>query len=292
MTNEQVQEIATLRKESIGRVVLCSAREQNATRLFVRSFVSDESTKQGWWNMFTRSRTPFKKGYHFVTIKEFKFDKNEHINMIVEPLYFIGEYVNLNLYAWKYLQHPVVINGEITNIFSSGFCDIERADISIFFTDRYFDRHDNKMNLIDMFYDDAKSYCISKNVPVDIGTYLFNKFVTGSITIEEIQSVLDMGTKLEREIGAISESIENGDAAFIEKYPNFAAACNKHFEEPSQSFELFLKDLMDAYNSLFKDDLDKSLPTAGRAEKVLIWRKDAKERKKLERKAKRQNRSE
>jgi len=77
----------TLSKTEIGKFILCEAREDNTTRLFIHQFSSLSSilTKDGWWDTFTVTEIPCNKGFYLCMIQDFKIDRNDFLNCIVYP---------------------------------------------------------------------------------------------------------------------------------------------------------------------------------------------------------------
>ena len=61
-----------------GRLIYVEAREDNTTRLFVRSLlvINDAEKKQGWWNTFTITNQPVNKGMYIARIDKTTHDKD------------------------------------------------------------------------------------------------------------------------------------------------------------------------------------------------------------------------
>jgi hypothetical protein len=83
-------------KKQLGNLIIATTKEDNTTRLFMRSLnpISDLQQKNGWWNTFTITRTPCVAGDYICEIKEVRADKDGYPIFVVEPLTQVDEGLN------------------------------------------------------------------------------------------------------------------------------------------------------------------------------------------------------
>ena len=115
---EAVFNIDRLKQCEIGRLVVCDARKENSTRMYIHrlSRIDDIFMKDGWWDTFTISEKPCRKtGYYLCRIKEFRIDRNGYLNMVVIPLHYLGTDIDMDSDAWKYFGN----RGFFTNYYQS-----------------------------------------------------------------------------------------------------------------------------------------------------------------------------
>lgn len=76
------------------RLILVEAREDNATRLFIRSLyaMEDHERKNGWWNTFTICNEPQEAGMYIAEIEDVRQDKNGY------PMFIARPFTNLNIF--------------------------------------------------------------------------------------------------------------------------------------------------------------------------------------------------
>jgi len=181
-----------LTETEIGKFVLCQAKEDNITRLFIHQFSKWMSafTKEGWWDTFTICEKSCVKGFYLCQIEEFKIDKNGYLNMVVYPNKFIGEVIDEDAIAWDYLH--------MTNKFA----------------DKYKSQHwrarFNFANLNNIFNErfEASGYSNMEN-------FIFAGFIQGEITLEEISDALEEKYEIEK----LAEDINGNLKKYSEKYP-------------------------------------------------------------------------
>jgi hypothetical protein len=76
-----------------GKLIIAEAVEDDATRLFIRSCndIIDATSKKGWWNTFTITRKPSKRGVYVCRVNEVKHDKDFYPYFVVETIFEIPE---------------------------------------------------------------------------------------------------------------------------------------------------------------------------------------------------------
>lgn len=88
MTFEEY-EVNRLNKTNKGKYVICESREGFGSRMFIRTVTNvftDGMRKKGWWDTFTISTHEVSLGLWLCSVVEYKLDKNNYINLIVEPI--------------------------------------------------------------------------------------------------------------------------------------------------------------------------------------------------------------
>ena len=181
-----------LAKTEIGKFILCEAREDNVTRLFIHQFSSLSSvlTKDGWWDTFTLTEIPCKKGFYLCSIQDFRIDRNDFLNCIVYPSKYLGDSINEDLIGWDYLFYCGKLSRE------------------------YISKHYRVRFNIDNLY---KMYKIEfeNSGYRDIDSFLFAEFIFDKITIEDISVALEEKYDIEK----LAEEINNNIHKHSEKYP-------------------------------------------------------------------------
>lgn len=83
-------------KKQLGKLMIATSNENNATRLYQRSLcpITDLHQKNGWWNTFTITRRPCDAGDYICEIKEVRTDKDGYPIFVVEPLVQVDENLN------------------------------------------------------------------------------------------------------------------------------------------------------------------------------------------------------
>jgi hypothetical protein len=181
-----------LNKTEVNKFVLCEARDDNATRLFIHKFnkFSSSLTKDGWWDTFAISIQPCKKGFYLCNIMKFKLDKNDYLNMIVKPSKFLGENIDEDSAAWEYLFY--------SGKFSKEYKGSQRRE-------RF-----NTTNLYKLY---NKSLEESEYDSIEI--FIFDSFIIGYITLDDIANALNEKYEIEKLAEDINKNIEK----YSEEYP-------------------------------------------------------------------------
>lgn len=213
---EAVFNIDRLKQCEIGRLVVCDARKENSTRMYIHrlSRIDDIFMKDGWWDTFTISEKPCRKtGYYLCRIKEFRIDRNGYLNMVVIPLHHLGTDIDMDSDAWKYFGN----RGFFTNYYQS---------IGYYRT-RY-----NVAALHKLFADDIKK--IEKNekeclgddyicADKEIAEFILERFIAGDITLKDIDKALDEKDDLEKLADDLNLNLERYGTSeknrYTEDYP-------------------------------------------------------------------------
>ncbi len=187
-------ELNTLSESETGRYVLCEAKEDNTTRLFIHQFNRWVSvlTKEGWWDTFTLSKNPCKKGFYLCKIEEFRFDRNGYINMIVLPSKYLGESVDEDSIGWDYLAS----SGKLASHYKSRNC---RERFNVVQLERVF---------AERFESSGYKYMTE---------FIFAAFIADKITLDELASALEEKYDIEKFAEEINRNLKN----YEEKYPLF-----------------------------------------------------------------------
>jgi len=181
-----------LSKTEIGKFILCEAREDNTTRLFIHQFSSLLSvlTKDGWWDTFTLTEMPCKKGFYLCSIQDFRIDRNEYLNCIVYPSKYIGDTINEDLIGWDYLFYCGKLSRE------------------------YAHQHYRARFNIDNLYKTYKTEFEDSGYK-NIDSFLFAYFMSDNITIEDISVALEEKYDIEK----LAEELNHNIHKYSEKYP-------------------------------------------------------------------------
>ena len=181
-----------LSKTEIGKFILCEAREDNITRLFIHKFNSWSSvmTKNGWWDTFTISVEPCKKGFYLCMIQDFRIDRNGFLNCIVFPSKYLGNFINEDLIGWDYLFYCRKLSKEY---------------ISQHYRTRF--NIDNLNQIYKVKFEDS-------GYP-NMESFIFSEFMLGKITLDEISVAL----KEKYDIEKLAEDINKNTQKYSEKYP-------------------------------------------------------------------------
>jgi len=182
-----------LSKTEIGKFVLCYAKEEDTTRLFIHQFNRWTSafTKEGWWDTFTVSRKSCaNKGFYLCQIEKFRLDKDGYLNMIVFPNKYLGETIDEDATAWDYLN----MSGKFTREYKS---TQRRSRFNITNLERTF-----KEKFEESGYPTMESF-------------IFSEFMTSGITLDEISIALEEKYDIEKLADDINKNIEK----YAEKYP-------------------------------------------------------------------------
>ena len=181
-----------LSKTEIGKFILCEAKEDNTTRLFIHQFSSLSSilTKDGWWDTFTVTEIPCKKGFYLCSIQDFRIDRNEFLNCIVYPSKYLGETIDEDLIGWDYLFYC----GKLSREYAS----------------QHYRARFNMDNLYKMY-----KIKFENSGYRDIDSFLFAEFIFDKITIEDISVALEEKYDIEK----LAEELNNNIHKYSEKYP-------------------------------------------------------------------------
>ena len=189
-----------LNKTETGKWILCEAREEGSTRLFIHrfNFLASALTKNGWWDTFTVSKKPVIKGYHLARIESFRIDRNGYLNMVVMPLKFLGEEMDEEQSAWRYFFK--------TNQFSRLY-----GDPQIFLPL-------NIENLESAFEDEMKQKSNDLGGSLYRSNFIMDKYLNGEVALDKICELLDEPLPPNEEEVMAKEILHNPNA-FADEYP-------------------------------------------------------------------------
>lgn len=172
-------EAGNLNKSELGLLLLCEARNDGDTRLFISqfSFLMDDFTKNGWWDTFTISKEPCKKGFYLCTIEEFRIDRNGYLNVVVKPSRFLETFIEENKEsdAWDFLFR--------SNMFSTRYA--RRMSCGLLNVDALIEKYEEEFKRSELYLnskpDEIKFFSTSL-----FAKYLLEQYLINEITLEEI----------------------------------------------------------------------------------------------------------
>jgi len=188
-------QVDQLSKTEIGKFILCYAKEDNTTRLYIHQFnkVMSIITKEGWWDTFTLSRKSCMKGFYLCRIGEFRLDKSGYLNLIVFPNKYLGETIDEDAAAWDYLNMSGKFTREYKSIQRRGRFNITNLERN--FKERF----------------EESGYPTMES-------FIFSVFMGDEITLDEISTALEEKYDIEKLADDINKNIEK----YAEKYPLLA----------------------------------------------------------------------
>lgn len=258
-----------LSSEVIGKFILCEAREEKATRLFIHQFHSFASmlTKNGWWDTFTITKHECVKGFYLCTIDEVRNDKDGYLNFVVTPKKYLGSTTHEDSIAWDYL------------FWTGKFADE--------YTNRYlkFKRRFNVLNLERTFAKGFEESGFQK-----IANYIFREFLGDRLSLEDIATALEEKYDIEK----LAENIHANIATYAENYPLFVKKIPHEQSYGRDRYRTadtvdFLKRKSQEYDTLRLGEENGLLE---RVEAVHRYRAECKEKKNQERRDKRKQKKE
>lgn len=196
-----------MKQEEIGKLIFAVAKEDDTTRLFIKRLcvVSDVMRKEGWWDMFTVSNVPCRKGVWSCRIDNIRLDKNGFPMMEVTPLDYLGESINSDSAAWDYFSRSSMFSKfYTTNHYKSRF-NVQEVEERFYSLWKHLDTEETKEEY-KMQY--IPSYCIPA-----IG--LWRAFCDGKLLLEEVEDALNTPQGFE----AMAINLLNNQKEFTEKYP-------------------------------------------------------------------------
>ncbi len=270
-----------LNKTEIGKYILCESREEDSTRLFIHRFsvASNLVTKDGWWDTFTITKTPCKKGMWICSIINFKIDRNGYLNVIVNPEKYLGETIDEDSAAWDYFFK--------TGLFSSEY----------FISGRYYRFNvEHLRSLVDTEIQPlvlAEKACLGENYISSArlyDKYIFGKFMNDEFSLEYIANALDEKDSWEKLAEDLTKNISSGTDKYAE-YPLIVSKLpkNKWNYYTTECTEEWLNRKFWEYDSL---KLGEEKDVLNRVSAVLEYYEEKKRKEKEERKAKRKAKKE
>lgn len=200
---------------NIGKYLICESREDGATRLFIRNVTNpfaDAYRKEGWWNTFTVTKTPAKKGLWLAKALEYRLDKNGYLNLEVEPVQPVDDIKFHQLFSFQSK------NGTWESVawwlmMSRSNAFLEEYEFSMTSSHK-----PNFEALVDHFAD-------LKDMPEEeMGKTLLHRYLAGKVTLEEIEECLNTPSKWEQLISDIQTAVIKNTVAktYGDRYPIFA----------------------------------------------------------------------
>jgi len=171
--------------KEIGKRVICRCKEEKATRLFISGLTvyADYVNKDGWWSTFTVSKKPCEHvGSYICKIEEFKVDKNGFLMCIVTPEKYIGDVIHVESKMWDYFR-GYILSAKYVNRLVLGRFNIDALHARF---------HEQIEKYIESAEPHAKFYLEAAR------EVIYNNFINGVTTVEEIDSLLDTRDELEQ----------------------------------------------------------------------------------------------
>lgn len=168
------------------KLVVATAKDDNTTRLFVRSIVThtDVRLKEGWWNTFTITNKPCNKGMYICRIDDVRKDKSGYPIFVVTPIIPIDE--------------AVLASREMTTMFKGSRLFVESyLDWSSYNID-YLGKKIAEIDDIDIRHMDHR----------DIERCATTLFINGKITQEQIVEWMNEPTDWEKEQKRFEEEVQ------------------------------------------------------------------------------------
>lgn len=281
--------LETLKTREIGMLILCEAKEEQTTRLYINQFsrVDNILMKDGWWNTFTISDSPCKEiGYYMCEIKNFRVDRNGFLNMIVTIRNYLGTEVDVDSDSWKYFFR----SGLFTQRYSGRFSHTKtRFNVEAL--------HELFKTEIDQIICKERERLDGDYICADsmIAKYFLDKYLNGEITLSEIDRALDEKTDLEKLADDLTFQVSRyGTTAknkYAEKYPLLVKKlpCDTGLFEGYYTTECTLRYLERKHYEYLKLKLGTEENLLNQVEAVLQYWVDVKKREKEERKKNRKN---
>ena len=277
-----------------GKYVICEARENNSTRLFIRD-VSDIHTdtilrKNGWWNIFTVTKNPVSKGLWLAEVDKYYLDKNGFINLRVETIIPMDDIKYYKLFSLDTDGTWNSIAWWLMMVCSNTFLPEYKFD--------HYQRHNHKPNIDALInhFPELEGKCTE-----EIGKIMLNKYLRNETILEEIEECLNAPSEREVLIKRIQRAVASGkvEKEFGEMYPNFAKKITNNALDGDfviyEKIDNYLTRNICIYNDLVREGkiegdiiIDCETPKPLDAiESVLVYRKVLKEAEKLAKKEKR-----
>lgn len=199
-------EVQELQKE-VGKLIFAEAREEGDTRLFLKrlSVDSDVKRKDGWWDMFTVTDTPCRKGVWSCRINKIRLDRNEWLMMEVTPLDYLGESINSESVAWDYFSRSNIFSKLYTTDHYKSRFNVQEVEERFYSLWKHLDTDETKEEYKKQY---IPSYCIPA-----IG--LWRAFCDKKLLLEEVEDALNTPQGFE----AMAINLLNNQKEFTEKYP-------------------------------------------------------------------------
>ena len=160
--------------DEIGKFLIGEIRTDKDTRVYIFSLNASTNyySKNGWWNTFSYTKDEaLKKGYYLFPIREFRWDKNNHLNIVLaSPKYSFGESKS------AFYKHPDVFRFlGMSGLLSSRYTDFSTCreyDTEREYTLRKFPEHERGVE------------------PKKIAWIYLEKLIDGDVTVESLDEML------------------------------------------------------------------------------------------------------
>jgi len=208
----------------VGMRIVCECREKNATRLFIRSLnkYCDYLDKEGWWNTFTLSIKPCENtGNYICKIEEFKIDRNGFLMCIVAPEKYLGDSTYYESKMWNYLDNWIMSNRYLKSSIYGRFNTLaleqqfKEEILEYMKSEEYAKEYKEKY---------GRSYGMASRVVV------YNHFINGTVTVEEIDKLLETPDDLEQLVLDIIANKKGERISYLEEYPNAMEKINRYID--------------------------------------------------------------
>lgn len=191
-----------------GKLVITEAREENATRLFIRrtNMYAEGRTQNGWWDTFTITNTPQQKGVFISRIEKVRVDGNGYPNFIVQKVMSLPDDFNMH----KAFMHILALS-------------------SLFVTD--FDRVDEDINYeaLRALADSTGIQCECDGIgSVSIAQHLVYAFCDAKVSIEQIEQAASQPTSMDIVCRQMIDFFQ--EPSTVEQYP---LMCAKIYANPN-----------------------------------------------------------
>lgn len=220
-------------KSFVGKYVIVEARDDNTTRLFIKSTndITNARTREGWWNTFSICKNPCNKGFYIGVISELRHDKNGYPIFVIQIKCGIDD---------DFMSHePFIHIVAMSQLFPNEFSNI--------------DSRNNYEALIGLA--EKYGYQGGSNI-INLSRYLMELFIDGKVSIEDIDHAANTATQYDIDCLMITDFFNNEDNR--SKYPLlFAKKDKKSFSEglkynskyASEDAYWFMGDMITAANS-------------------------------------------
>ena len=196
-----------MQQEEVGKLIFAEAKEEGTTRLFIKRlcFVSDIMRKDGWWDMFTVTNVPCRKGIWSCRIDKIRLDKNGFPMMEVTPMNHLGESINEESIAWDYFSRSGMFSSHYTESHYKQRFNVGEVEERFYYLWKHLDTDVARKEY-------AKQYIPSYSIPA---IALWKAFCDGKLFLFEVEDALNTPEGFEKKALAI----KNNTKEYEEKYP-------------------------------------------------------------------------
>lgn len=266
-----------------GKYLLCEARKDGATRLFIRNTTNsfaDTLNKSGWWDTFTVTKTPVHKGIWLCRINHMRNDRKGYLNQEVETVLPINDVKFHTLFdfsstngTWNSVAWWLMI------VCSNLFLDKYNFETT--------SRNPNIEALREAFPEDLKETVSYK----EVGKIMLFKYLRNEVTLEKIEECLNTPTEWESFVIEVQTAVARHtvEEKFSKSYPLFAKKVRNNTVDEGDLFvrrdnvESYLIRQLDSYYMLVKTGklpVVNDLSWLDQIEAVLKYRKALKDEEK------------